>query len=196
MTLTITEALAEIKTVNKRLATKREAMKGYVARQDGVKDPLEKSGGSEEFLRRERQACADLGQRVVDLRRGIHDANSITVITIAGKSRTIQDWLTWRREIAGGEQAFLSGLRITVNTIRQQAQRANAQLIPPGGQAQNPIDYMVNLDERALGTEIEQMEEILSTLDGQLSLKNATTVLPEYTETVPPGVFTDVDEPL
>lgn len=46
MALTITEALAEIKTVGKRVEKKREFIKAFLARQDGVKDPLEKDGGS------------------------------------------------------------------------------------------------------------------------------------------------------
>jgi len=37
-----------------------------------------------------------------------------------------------------------------------------------------PNDVVVNIDERALGSELESIEDILGQLDGQLSLKNAT----------------------
>ena len=58
--LTITEALAEIKTIEKRIDKKRQSLQPYIARMDGVKDPLEKSGGSAAFIKAERQAIGDL----------------------------------------------------------------------------------------------------------------------------------------
>ena len=44
--LTITEALAEIKTVEKRIQKKREAILPFVFRQEMLRDPHEKDGGS------------------------------------------------------------------------------------------------------------------------------------------------------
>ena len=38
-------------------------------------------------------------------------------------------------------------------------------------------DVVINLDEKALADELEGIETTLGTLDGQLSLKNATTVI-------------------
>src|SRR5579863_1653454 len=64
--LTITEALAEIKTINKRLESKRESVRNYIARDVRVRDPLEKEGGSAEFIKRERQAIIDLEERIVN----------------------------------------------------------------------------------------------------------------------------------
>ena len=59
MSITITEALAEIKTISKRLEKKRESIFNFVGRQDGIRDPLEKDGGSVEFIIRE-----DSGQTI------------------------------------------------------------------------------------------------------------------------------------
>lgn len=42
MSITITEALAEIKTVAKRIEKKRDFIRAYLSRQEGVRDPLEK----------------------------------------------------------------------------------------------------------------------------------------------------------
>lgn len=175
MTITITEALAEIKTIGKRLEKKRANVLQFIARQDGIRDPLEKEGGSVAFVAAERQAIADLGLRIVTLRGGIQKANETNVITIAGKTRTISDWLIWRRDVASGEGAFLSQLRQQLNSVRQQAQKAQSAVIPAGAVAASPADYIVNLDEQELARQIEAHEEILGQLDGQLSLKNATT---------------------
>jgi hypothetical protein len=179
MALTITEALAEIKTINKRLEAKRNGLMPFLARQDGVRDPLEKDGGSLSFIVSERQAVGDLGKRVVALRRGIQKANDSTIVTINGASRTISEWLTWRREIAPGEQAFLGKLRSHINGLRENAKRQGAVLVGPGATAQAPTDFIINISESDLGAQIEGLEETLGVLDGQLSLKNATTIIEE-----------------
>jgi hypothetical protein len=175
MTITITEALAEVKTIGKRLEKKRANVLQFLARQDGIKDPLEKEGGSVNFVAAERQSIADLGQRVVTLRAGIQKANEANTITIAGKTRSIADWLIWRRDVASAEGAFLNQLRSQLNAVRQQAQKQQSTVVPAGAVASSPADYVVNLDEQELARQIEAHEEMLGTLDGQLSLKNATT---------------------
>lgn len=175
MTITITEALAEIKTIGKRLEKKRANVLQFLARQDGIKDPLEKEGGSVSFIAAERQAIADLGSRIVGLRAGIQKANEANSITIAGKTRSIADWLIWRRDVASGEGAFLNQIRAQLNGVRQQALKQQSTVVAPGSVATSPADYVVNLDEQELARQIEAHEEMLGTLDGQLSLKNATT---------------------
>lgn len=40
-----------------------------------------------------------------------------------------------------------------------------------------PTDIVVNVDEQQLAKDIERLEETLGTLDGVLSLKNATVML-------------------
>lgn len=179
MSLTITEALAEIKTIGKRLDAKRAGIMPFLARQDAVRDPLEKDGGSLSFIASERQAIGDLNTRIIALRRGIQHANDVTIITIGGMSRTISEWLTWRREVAPGEQKFLSGLRAQLNGLRDNMKRQGAAVLAPGATAQAPTDVIVNISESDLASQIEALEETLGVLDGQLSLKNATTTIKE-----------------
>lgn len=179
MALTITEALAEIKTVGKRVEKKREFIKAFLARQDGVKDPLEKDGGSFQAIARERQAIGDLENRVVVLRRGIQKANEITIVTINGISRSIADWLVWRREAAPMHRDFLNQLRGALNNVREQAKRNGSAMIAPSAVAERPTDFIVNINEQDLAQEIEQLEDTLGQLDGQLSLKNATVAITE-----------------
>lgn len=178
MTLTITEALAEIKTIGKRMEKKREGISPFLARQDGVRDPMEKDGGSASFIAAERQGLRDLGSRVVALRRGIQKANDTTSVTINGTSRTISEWLTWRREIAPGERDFLAKLQGQINGVREQAKRQGVAATAPGSATQ-PADFIINMNEQELAREIEALEEALGALDGQLSLKNATTFITE-----------------
>lgn len=182
MPLTITEALAEIKTIGKRIETKRSFVLSYLFRQEGLKDPLEKDGGSVEAIRREMQAIADLETRIVVLRRGIQHANDKVEVTIKDNVNTIADWLTWRRDVAPGVQQFQSQLRARLNSLREQAKRGGSAVIGAVASVSTdikPTDYVVNIDEGALARKIEEMEELLGVLDGQLSLKNATVMIEE-----------------
>lgn len=174
MGITITEALAEIKTIQKRIEKKREFVVGFLSRQDGIKDPLEKDGGSFQAIARERQAIADLEARIVAIRRGIQRVNDSTKISINGTERTIADWLVWRRDIAPSHQQFLGRLRGQINAVRDQARKQGVNMISATATAEKPQDFVVNVNEQELAAEIEKIEDTLGQLDGQLSLKNAT----------------------
>jgi hypothetical protein len=177
MALTITEALAELKTLGKRIEKKREYVASYLARQDGLKDPLEKDGGSAEVIRRERQAIADLETRHVLIRTAIQRVNHATPITVLDTTKTIAEWLTWRKEVASGAQTFVNKLRQMVIQARTQAQQKGWGVVTATESAKQPTDVVVNVDEAALAKEAETLETILGTLDGQLSLKNATVTI-------------------
>ena len=177
MTMTITEALAEIKTINKRLEKKREFVSQFLWRQERIKDPLEKDGGSQETIKRERQAINDLEERVIKIRRAIQQANDATTVTILEVSRTVSEWLTWRREIAQNQQKFLAVLRTGIYNMRQEAQKKGLNIAQNKETISSDNDIVVNINEQELAKNIERLEEMLGTLDGQLSLKNATVLL-------------------
>lgn len=177
--ITITEALAEIKTVGKRIEKKREFINGYLARQDGIRDPLERDGGSAKVIASERQAIGDLETRIISLRRGIQRANDETAVTINGTPRSISEWLTWRRDIAPGQKAWLASVRNGLNGVRENAKRQGAAIISASANVGDakPTDIVVSVDEREIATSAEALEDMLGQLDGQLSLKNATVTI-------------------
>lgn len=179
--VTITEALAEIKTIGKRLDKKRDSVKAYLSRQEGVRDPLEKSGGSVAFVQQETQSILDLENRIVTLRRGIQRANEATIVSVNGTSRTISDWLVWRREAAPMHQQFLNSIRTHLNQVREGAKRSGSAIINSSvvNNDAKPTDIIVNIDEKKLSEDIENFEETLGQLDGILSLKNATVMINE-----------------
>ena len=172
MKVTITEALAEIKTIEKRVAKKKEFVLAHLYRQERLKDPLQADGGSVEAVRQERQAIADLDERKVAIRRAVQQANVDTDVTVSGTTRSVADWLVWRREVAPGIQAFLNDINGRILAVRQEAMRNGFQVTSEN--AQSPNDVVVNINEAKLADSVEQLEEILGNLDGQLSLKNAT----------------------
>jgi hypothetical protein len=173
--MTITEALAEIKTAQARIVKKRETIRQYTARQDALKDPLvAEEGGSAGFIRRESQAIADLEARIVALRAAIQRTNQTTTITVSDVTKTIADWLTWRREVLPNREGFYTQLRGALAAVRQQAAQKQLAVVGPNQSATQLTDVIVNVDEKELADEIERMETIKGGLDGQLSLKNAT----------------------
>lgn len=180
---TITEALAEVKTITKRIQAKRSSVMQYLVRQEALRDPLEKEGGSVDFVKRERQAIGDLEARVVVIRRAIAAANAETELTIGKLTMSIQDWLTFRREVAPGRKEFLGHLRNGIQNVRQQAMAKGWGVVQAsavalvGGEGAKANDVLVNVSETELAKEIEELEMIMGQLDGQLGLKNATTQL-------------------
>ena len=175
MPISLVEALAETKTVEKRIGKKREFVLAYLLRQEKFKDPLEKEGGSVSAIQRELQAIHDLEERKIAIRREIQKVNATNSITVGGETRSIADWLAWRREVAPGIQKFQQDVRQRIEAHRQQAMRAGAA-VTSGGEAK-PDDIIVNMSESTLAAQIERLEETLGTLDGLLSLKNATLIL-------------------
>lgn len=177
---TITEALAELKTIGKRIDKKREFIENYLYRQEALRDPLEKDGGSATAIAREFQALIDLNQRIIAIRRAIAAANANTEVTIGETTRTVADWLTWRREVAPGQQRHLRSVAHSINQMRGEAQRRGFGVLDTDHAGSGkPQDFVVNINELTLAQEIERLEERLGQLDGQLSLINATTLI-EY----------------
>lgn len=167
---TITEALAEIKTINKRILKKNEFVQQYLVRSEQMRDPLEKDGGSRVVIAQERQAIHDLEERWINIRTQIALANATNSLTIDGITRTIAEWLTWRREISPGQLGLLRGLSGGIQRVREEAHSRNLTIAASGT---SEGDVIVNIDEKELAEMAEGMETILGQLDGLLSLKNA-----------------------
>jgi len=173
MNTTITEALAELKTLEKKVTKKREFVGGYLYRQEALKDPFAKEGGSFKTVAETRQAIGDLERRHVAIRLAIQKSNEGTVLAVNGTSQSISEWLIWRREVAPGTQAFLKKLSSTIANVRKEAREKGMDVIHEE-QARQPTDIIINIDEKELIEEQETLEETLGVLDGLLSLNNAT----------------------
>lgn len=170
--MTITEALAEIKTIDKRLAKKREFVKQYLVLQGHMRDPFEKDGGAKAVIAAEHQAIRDLEGRKVEIRRAIANANASTLVAVGGEERTISDWLIWRREVAPARKQFLAQLIGAYANLRRSAAQNGAVVVENEPREQNEVVFVMS--ERELSQEAERLEEVEGTLDGILSLKNAT----------------------
>jgi len=175
--LTITEALADIKTIDKRIEKKQEFILGYLFRQSALKDPLEKDGGCFVAIEKEMQAIHDLEEYKLKLRRAIQVANETTKITILGDTRTLADWLVWRREVSPQLEELYEQISRKIQEVRKTALQKSASIAFDEKTATNPMDFIVHIDEKEILESAEHLEEVLGALDGQLSLKNATVLI-------------------
>ena len=176
--MTITEALQEIKTIGKRLEKKRSAITQYACRDSRIKDPLEKDGGSVTYIKKERQAIADLEKRIVDIRTAIQRKNLATTLTLHERTMSIAEWLTWRREVSSEQQRFINTLGAGIRKLRDDVQKKGGRLITSEREADAiPGEVVVHIDEKKLLEEAEEIESLLGDLDGKLSLLNATTTI-------------------
>lgn len=174
--ITITEALAEIPTIMKRIEKKQQVIKNFLYRQVNLRDPHEKSGGSAVLIKEQLQGIHDLEKRLIAIRLEIQKANQTNTITIGETTKPIADWLTWRRELAGNSQRFYAQLTAQLQQVRNQAM-SRGLTVTDKDTGVASLDFVVNVDEKWLGEQIENLEEILGVLDGQLSLKNATITI-------------------
>lgn len=173
--MTITEALAEIKTIKKRMAKKQVFVHDHLFLQGHLKDPLEKEGGSPKAVAEARQAIHDLETRIVLLRTGIASANQDTIVEIEGKTLTIAAWLIWKRDVAPGREAFLEQMRHEVSSLRKQTKKTGITVVD--APATDNTEVSIYISEKDLADQIERHEKIMGELDGKLSLVNATVQL-------------------
>jgi len=172
--MTITEALAELKTLSKRVEKKRQFVRMHSARQNALRDPLAHDGGSREVLEREMQGIHDLEERIVRIRLAILRVNLDTSLTVGGESRTVQGWLTWRRDVANGQNQFWSTLSNEIQNVRKQAATKGWNVYEEEGDC-GQMDVIVNVPEKRIHEKSEALATVLGELDGKLSLINATT---------------------
>lgn len=175
--MTITEALSEVKLIVNKIQKKRATVLGNLTRYEHIKDPFTTEGGSQEAIKREVQSMTDLEKRLVRIRTSISRANASTDITIGEKTQSVADWLTWKREIAPTLKAFVTQVH---QSLKKQIDEhaARPQVIRDSEKNQVAIaTLVVNVDYEDALNVAQKIEDMYETLDGKLSLKNATTFI-------------------
>lgn len=169
--ITITEALSEINLLKKKIEKKELIVAGNLIRVKHIKDPLE--GGSQFYVARELQAIKDLNKRYVKIKSAIAQANIKTLVTIGDDTKSIFDWLTWKRDIADKQTKLLQQINLGIkNHLDSQAQRPNVYKDDEG--KVHLVEYELNVDYSTQLAAAQSLSDTIEKLDGQLSLKNAT----------------------
>lgn len=176
--MTITEALSELNLISKKLDKQRHALKGACLKYSEHTDPYASDGGAKAFYNKTKQSIVDLEDNLVKIRKAIHAKNIETEITIKGLTKTIDEWLSWKKDIYEGSKNSLNDIE---NIINREVEEIKKNPKVKKDEADNVV--LLTLEPSEDLAEIEKSKERLLTiyenLDGQLSLKNATTII-EY----------------
>lgn len=173
--MTITEALAEIKLIEKKIDKKKDMVYGNLCRFSPQPDPFEKTGGAITTLNGEVQSCGDLWQRWIKIRSAIATVNLVHEITIEGHTKSIYEWLIWKREIAEKQIQFYKKIYMDTK-MHIDANAKNPKLLQdPSIKDSKPqlVDLITYFNYPEYIKKEEHFSMVLDKLDGQLSLKNA-----------------------
>ena len=175
---TITEALAELKTLDSKIETTKNFILQYAIRQGSSIDPLADDGGSDKIIPQKIQSLNDLLARKVAIRTAINKKNLETEVSVGNKTKTVAEWIIWRREAKPQELRIYQDLQKSVLNIRQQCGQKGL-LLKDGEQPSKTNEVSCFISESKVNSQIESLNEIEATLDGKLSMINATTLV-EY----------------
>lgn len=168
----LTEALAKLKlTGNKMDDTVRE-MSHYTVRPEQIVDPLAKNGKtSHQFVLECIQSVRDQAEYLVKLHSAVARTNRTTKVTFADMTMTIEDALTWRREVAPKLVNMYNGMLTQARNTRNAKPQYNA-----GAQMQE-VKFVVEFNEEDAMLNLKAINERLGALDMALSIVNATTTV-------------------
>jgi hypothetical protein len=173
METTITEALAEIKLIEKKVESKTSLVTNNLTRPKHIPDPL---GDSSAILTAEMQSINDLYVRLVNIRDAIAHANIKNDITIDETTKSIYEWLVWKREVAekhiGLYQKVFQGTKSVIDRMSQTPQAFKDDKGEP-----RLVEFVANLNYLDYVKKAEEKQAMLDKLDGLLSLKNATILI-------------------
>lgn len=175
--ITITEALAEIKLIVKKVEKKRAQMMPSLATYDHVPDPYQSAGGYKKVIDSELQSINDLSERLVRRRARIAETNATTDLTIEGRTRKISEWLAYKREC---QNKFIDHNQAMMNSANHSLKQfeQKPQLFKQNEGAEYQLAKLsLNVDLSALAKNQEYLITIKEKLDGALSLKNATILI-------------------
>ena len=174
---TITEALAELKTLDKKIESSKKFVMDYSVRQGTTIDPLDDEGGSDKVIPQKMQSIDNLLERKIAIRKAINASNQNAVVEINKVKRTVEEWLIWKRDVYQKEMAFLESLQRKIVDARSQCVAKGMTLRDDGGQPSKVTEVSSFIKESNLQRRIEETREIYGVLDGKLSLFNATTTI-------------------
>lgn len=132
MEITITEALQQVKSLQKRLDKERENLRVIA-----VKHGESLTGGDsyikpEDFSKRANsnyQSVVDLMNRIVKIKKAIVKSNQTTMITIGGRTMSVQDAII-EKDYLGNKEELLDSLRRDLSSARtsyKMAERKNEE---------------------------------------------------------------------
>jgi hypothetical protein len=174
--LTITEALSELNLIKKKVDNKRKVVAGSLLKAKHEKDAYESVGGIKQFITNELQSIDDLDSRYLKIKGSIAKANIDNSITVNGFTKTIHDWLNWKRDLSDIQKKFVFNLYSFPKGELERLSK-QPQVYKDEKQEARLVEFESNIDYPSFLKKSEELNDTFDRLDGQLSLKNATIVI-------------------
>lgn len=176
MKLTITEALSEVNLIKKKIEAKQTFIKSNMFSYNHLKDPYASEGGIAKKITSELQSLKDLQTRLEKIRAKISEANLHETLTVGETTKTVMEWLAWKREISASQTQFVNFM---LSSIKSELDRygKTPQVFKDDAGNNHLAEITPNIDIPAWQREQENLMTINEVLDGKLSLKNATMMI-------------------
>lgn len=176
-TTTITEALAEVKLINNKIAKQREWVQGNLLRQKHMPDPMAAKGGTKTVILQELQSIEDLEKRLAHIRIAIMQANLSNRAEVMGVTKSIYEWLVWKKEVAPLKKIFLNNIYTSTKVELERFNRNPQYYRNVDADKNILVELETNVDYMEYASKGATVGEILDKLDGVLSLKNSTITI-------------------
>lgn len=170
--LTITQALAERQIIRSRIEREFNEMGRYMVREDNRIDPLEKSGGSEKYIKERQQSIEALIERYVRMVKAIHTFNITTNVEFNGITRTVDEWLTYHKDLVSINIENL----LKIQNLIENAVKTNDKVMVVAnkrGETEKPVQIKINTNPTEVFESLTKMTETKDRLWSMLSMLNA-----------------------
>ena len=176
--MTVTEALAEIELIEKKVEKKAAVIMANLSRYEHQNDPyVKEDDGASGMLKREYQSMQDHWGRLIKFREAIAKANVDNSITVEGITKSISQWLAWKRDVQDDHITHLANIVKTVEAAIKEDDRSPKVMRNAETNATHLAKLVWNVQLPDVRKQQEHLLTIKEKLDGQLSLKNATIVV-------------------
>ena len=158
----IIEALKEIKLIEKKIEENGKLVFKYSSQPDNIKLPFETEEQQKKEIRNLDQSTKDLIENMIILNKRISITNLKVQVEINGETRSIQEWILYRRKIYTLYMNFYENMKVGRFTVEK--------------------DVKINtfFDERSKVDSIRRIEDTYHHIDRRLEVINATTDLLIY----------------
>lgn len=163
----ITHALGQLKLLEKRMEETQRQITENLFRNATNVDPMEANGGQAKFVEMRMQALVDMQLRYAEMRIAIANANARTEVTVEDAhgrqfTRTVQEWLVWRREVLPRQQSFVKNAIAAIERTGKTPVRGEQSV------------YVYNVNVPGLYAMVDDLQVMEDNLDTELSVVNAT----------------------
>jgi hypothetical protein len=176
--MTLIAGMKELQLILKKMGSNAGMVLEYAA-QPSNEIPLLSTGDAQtDTINRLAQSTEDLADDYAKLSARINYTNLVTCVTINGKTKSIHEWLQYRRKLIRGALSKKDGIKGGIELIYQAMSTAKAeQKINMGRMQTTQIDITRYYDEATKQEKLREWMETYERIDQTLEVVNATTPL-------------------